>query len=87
MAKYDKKGKRLADIIPFPTTYDGATEKPHSPDARVNKLKARMAEVETESLMLQDDIRWLNAKLDENKLEFREIITELSKLEKAYEDS
>jgi len=85
MAKY-KKGK-LADIIPFPTMYDGAMERPHSPDARVNKLKARMAEVETESLMLQDDIRWLNSKLDENKLEFREIITELAKLEKAYEDS
>ena len=46
-----------------------------------------MAEVETESLMLQDDIRWLNSKLEENKIEFREIITELAKLETTYEDS
>jgi len=87
MAKYNKKGKRLADIIPFPTIYDGVAKRPHSPDARVNKLKARMAEVEVESRIIQDDIRWLQSKLDENKLEFREIIAELAKLEKTYEDS
>ena len=85
MAKYDKKGKRLADIIPFPLMH--GKSRPVSPDARINKLRARMAEVETESLMLQDDIRWLNSKLEENKIEFREIITELAKLETTYEDS
>jgi len=46
-----------------------------------------MAEVEVESRIIQDDIRWLQSKLDENKLEFREIIAELAKLEKTYEDS
>ena len=83
MAKKDK-GK-LADIIPFPLMH--GKSRPVSPDARINKLRARMAEVETESLMLQDDIRWLNSKLEENKIEFREIITELAKLETTYEDS
>ena len=86
MAKYNKNGKgKLADIIPFPLIH--GKSRPVSTDARVNKLKARMAEIESESLMIQDDIRWLNTKLEENKLEFREIIKELAKLEAIYEDS
>tara|TARA_Y100000356_G_C11104048_1_gene205956 strand:- start:80 stop:331 length:252 start_codon:yes stop_codon:yes gene_type:complete len=83
MAKKDK-GK-LADIIPFPL--NSGKSRPVSPDARINKLKARMAEVETEGMMIQDDIRWLNARLEESKQEFREIIAELSKLGDIYEDS
>ena len=85
MAKYDKKGKRLADIIPFPLIH--GKSRPVSPDARINKLKARMAEVETEGMMIQDDIRWLNARLEESKQEFSEIIKELAKLGDIYEDS
>jgi hypothetical protein len=73
------------NIIPFPL--NSGISRPISPDARVNKLKARMAEVETESLMIQEDIQWLSSKLDENKMEFREIIAELAKLELTYEDS
>ena len=75
----------MADIIPFPLVH--GKSRPVSPDARINKLKARMAEVETEGLMIQDDIRWLNARLEESKQEFREIIAELSKLGDIYEDS
>ena len=46
-----------------------------------------MAEVETEGMMIQDDIRWLNARLEESKQEFSEIIKELAKLGDIYEDS
>ena len=81
MAKKDK----MADVIPFPL--NNGISRPVSPDARVNKLKARMAEVEIESRAIQEDIRWLDSKLNENKLEFREIIAELAKLENIYEDS
>jgi hypothetical protein len=75
----------MAKILQFPIKH--GKSRPVSSDARVNKLKARMAEVEVESRMIQDDIQWLDSKLDENKLEFREIIAELSKLELTYEDS
>jgi len=75
----------MAKIIQFPL--NNGKSRPVSPDARVNKLKARMAEVEIESRAIQEDIRWLDSKLNENKLEFREIIAELAKLENIYEDS
>ena len=75
----------MAKIIQFPL--NNGKSRPVSPDARINKLKARMAEVEVESRMIQDDIQWLQSKLDENKQEFREIIAELAKLELTYEDS
>ena len=75
----------MAKIIQFPL--NNGKSRPVSPDARVNKLKARMAEVEIESRAIHDDIRWLDSKLNENKLEFREIIAELAKLENIYEDS
>jgi hypothetical protein len=76
----------MAKILQFPSIHSGKS-RPVSPDARVNKLKARMAEVENESRMIQDDIAWLGTKLDDNKIEFREIIAELAKLELTYEDS
>ena len=75
----------MAKIIQFPL--NNGKSRPVSPDARVNKLKARMAEVEIERRAIQEDIRWLDSKLNENKLEFREIIAELAKLENIYEDS
>ena len=75
----------MGKVLQFPIKH--GKSRPVSSDARVNKLKARMAEVEVESRVIQDDIAWLGSKLEENKIEFREIIAELAKLELAYEDS
>ena len=75
----------MGKVLQFPIK--NGKSRPVSPDARINKLKARMAEVEVESRIIQDDIEWLSSKLEENKEEFRQIIHELAKLELTYEDS
>ena len=70
----------MAKILQFPDIHNG-NPKPAPFDARTFKLEARMAEVESENKLIQEDIRWLASKLEENKQEFREIIKELAELE------
>jgi hypothetical protein len=70
----------MAKILQFPSIHSGKTKSVPS-DARTFKLEARMAEVESESKMIQEDIRWLTSKLEDNKEEFRSIIKELAELE------
>ena len=67
----------MAKIIPFPNMMPE--------NKRIEQLEARLAEIESENTWIKSDIEHLNAVLEGNIHELRDILKDLAKLHKLEE--
>ena len=67
----------MAKIIPFPNMLPETK--------RIEQLEARLAEIESENTWIKSDIEHLNAVLEGNIHELRDILKDLAKLHKLEE--